>query len=506
MDELVVTVDGGRLRGWRKGSLGVFNGVPYAEPPVGPLRFRPPEPVREWDGVRDAGSAGPVAVQAPTVLETTRGMCDEMSEDCLTLNVWTPRPSNRATEPLPVMVWVHGGAFVNGSGSIPWYDGSALAARGDVVVVTINYRLGAFGFLDLSGIGGDAYDASGNAGLLDQLAALSWVKRNIAAFGGDPHRVCLVGESAGSMSIGTLLAATPAQGRFERAIMQSGCPMARPHSAAIETTAELLRELGVPTSSSGLDRLVGMPGPEIVAAADVIALRAQRAAAAGSTDAFTWSPVVDGRVLTRDPMAAIREGSSADVPVLIGTTSDEMRIMRVLAPDLPAIGDAELNARLEAEVGRHWEQLRSGYEKLHPGATADDLWWSVMSDRIFGLPTAAFIDARTRHGAPTWTYEFAWRSPAGDGWYGASHTMEIPFVFGTFGAPGVRAFLGDITPAMEGLSQHMQDAWVAFAHSGRADWPACDGELRPTMVFDHACQLADDRARPMRDLWAAAGG
>ena len=504
MDELVVTVEGGHLRGRRKGTVRAFNGVPYASPPLGALRFLPPEPVRAWDGVRDAGSTGSAALQAPTVLETTRGMGAEMSEDCLTLNVWTPRRSNDSSEPLPVMVWIHGGAFVNGSGSIPWYDGSLLAARGDVVVVTINYRLGALGFLDLSGIGGDRYETSGNAGLLDQVAALSWVKRNIAAFGGDPRRVCVVGESAGSMSIGALLTATPAQGRFERAIMQSGCPTARSRALALETTAELFHDLGLPTSSSGLDRLVGMPGPEIVAAAEEIALRAQAAAAAGSTEAFTWSPVVDGPVLPDDPTAAIVDGKGADVPVLIGTTSDEMRIMRVLAPDLPAVGDAELNARLEAVVGGNWERFRTGYERLHPGATADDLWWSVMSDQIFGLPTAAFIDARTRRGAPTWTYEFAWRSPAGDGWYGASHTMEIPFVFGTFDAPGVRAFLGDITPEMEALSQRMQDSWVAFAHSGRADWSACEGDLRPTMVFDQTCRLAEDRARPMRDVWAAA--
>ena len=265
-------------------------------------------------------------MQVPTILESGRGLPDQMSEDCLNLNVWTPHLPADGDEQLPVLFWIHGGAFVNGSGSVPWYDGSSLAARGDVVVVTINYRLGAFGFLDLSDLGGPDYQASGNLGLLDQIAALRWVQENISVFGGDPNRVCLTGESAGAMSVGTLLATDAAKGMFHRAILQSGAPVAQDQDSSLAIAVRLLHELGLPGGGSGLQRLRARPATEIVEAADRV-MRAQQATTlAGGAGGFAWSPVIDGTVIREHPSSAVAAGVASDVPVLIGTTADEMFI------------------------------------------------------------------------------------------------------------------------------------------------------------------------------------
>ena len=393
MSDPVKQIAAGGLRGRTDGSVDVYWGVPFARPPVGPLRFRPPQPPEPWTGEHNASRPSPMAWQVPTVLETGRGSRAAMSEDCLTLNVWTPQAAGGSGEGLPVLVWIHGGAFVNGAGSLPWYDGSVLAARGDVVVVTINYRLGILGFVDLAEVGGPDYAPSGNLGLLDQVAALSWVRDNIAAFGGDPNVVCIVGESAGAMSVGTLLTSDAAKGLFHRAIMQSGTPVAAPRPGSIEVAANLFRELGLAWTAAGVDQLCELQPSQLVGAADQVAVRQQSASFAGTGGSFAWSPVVDGVVLGEDPMGAVWAGASATIPVLVGTTSDEMRIVRVLAPDMGAIGRSDLEARLSANWGVQGPEILVGYEALYPDADADDLWWSIMSDRIFGLPTATFLDA-----------------------------------------------------------------------------------------------------------------
>jgi para-nitrobenzyl esterase len=511
MGDSVVRVAGGELRGASEASVRSFLGVPFSRPPVGSLRFRPPQPVEGWAGVRDARHFGPAAMQVRTILETARGLTGPLSEDCLTLNVWTPDEA-RIAGPLPVLVWIHGGSFVNGSGSVPWYDGTALAAHGDVVVVTINYRLGPFGFLDLADIGGGGYAGAGNAGLLDQITALRWVRDNIAAFGGDPHVVCIVGESAGAMSVGTLLATEAAKGLFHRAILQSGAPLAQSHAASTHVATELFRALGLDLDRGGLDRLGVLSASEIVDAANQVALRQQAAAFTGTGGSFAWAPVVDGVVLHEPPMGSVAGGASSSVPVLIGTTADEMRIARVLAPDLEPVDRLELARRLTSGWGEDGPDILAGYEAMYPADGPDDLWWSIASDRTFGLPTAAFTDARARLGAPTWAYRFAWRSPVRDGYFGSAHTMEIPFVFGTFDAIGAPELLGEVTPAMEVLRGRMQDAWVAFATTGcpgiesLPEWPDSRAVGRPTMVLDEICRVVDDPVAPAQALWAGVAG
>ena len=441
-------------------------------------------------------------MQIPTVLETERGLPTKMSEDCLSLNIWAPDLPENLTDALPVMVWIHGGSFVNGSGSIPWYDGSSLAARGDVVVVTINYRLGVFGYLSLAEFG-NHYDRSGNLGLLDQVAALSWIQENVAAFGGDPNRVCVVGESAGAMSIGTLLSTRAAEGLFQRAILQSGTPVAQAADRAACTTTELFAALDIDRDETGLARLNALAAEDILNAAAQMAIR-KMTAGDGDAGAFPWSPVIDGVVVYGDPMET---GTTSRVPVLIGTTRDEMRIMRVLFPERPPLDLPQLEDQVGALCGPLGDDILDAYAARSPGATPDDLWDAIASDRIFGVPTAHFIDQRVKNMAPTWTYLFNWTSAARGGIYGSAHTVEIPFVFNTFDAPGVADFLGRPRSETDELAVRVQHAWVSFARDGvpaadgLPEWPPCGSGTRPTMVFDVECMLNEDPDAHIRALW-----
>ena len=498
MSDALVRLGTGELRGRDDGLVHTFLGVAFAEPPVGPRRFRPPERPGAWTGIRDAIEPGPGAMQEPTILESARGFSGVCSEDCLYLNVWTPHPGRRRTPSLPVLFWIHGGSFVTGSGSIPWYDGTRLAARGDVVVVTINYRLGPFGYFDLSAVGGDDFRTSGNLGLLDQIAALEWVRDHIEAFGGDPRRVCVVGESAGSMSTGTLLTAEPVRGLVHRAIMQSGTPVGSTPDQSHATAEEAFGLLRLPWNNEGLTRLLEVPAQAILQAGEEITQRRHAAAFSGSEGGFTWQPTVDGVTLRRDPWEATAGGVAADVPVLIGTTRDEMRIVRVLAPGLPSIDRAELLERLRRSDGPDAENVLAGYQQRDPGGSPDDLWWSILSDRIFGHPTNTYIAARAETGAPTWSYSFEWRSPVQNGFYGSAHTFEIPYIFNTFDAPGVEEVMGTATPGMRSLSTTMQDTWVQFAADGNpatpalADWKPCGADPTVTMLFDLESRIGPD--------------
>jgi para-nitrobenzyl esterase len=507
VDDVVVQTTAGLLRGLRSHGVCRFAGVPFAAPPVGGRRFLPPVGVGCWRGTHDATRFGPVAMQIPSVLELERGLPSEMSEDCLTLNLWTPDVARRSGELLPVLVWVHGGSFLNGSGSMPWFDGTALGTRGDVVVVSINYRLGVFGYLDLSAVAGEAYAEGGNAGLLDQVAALSWIRDNIESFGGDPGRVCVVGESAGAMSIGTLLGTPLAEGLFQRAILQSGTPVGQPRVQAEEIAAALLEDLRLQPNGPGVSALIDLDAGTILDAAARITTRAMQAAQTGKRSSFPWSPVVDGVVLPDHPLETITSGASSRVPVLIGTTADEMRILRRLWPDRPPITQSQIEEHLADLFGDRAEEAEAAYKDLHPDASLDDLWDALASDRIFNIPTAEFIDRRVAAGGETWTYLFNWRSPAEDGRYGAAHTVEIPFVFNTFDAPGAPEFVGRPGPATRILAQYVQDAWVGFARdgvpsaAGLPGWPACAGQARPTMVFDEECRVVDDPFGPARAIW-----
>lgn len=493
---LVVETTAGKLRGL-VGDRGVrvFKGVPFARPPVGALRFRPPQPAEPWAGVRDAARFGPIAVQSPSPVEQLFGAADvATSEDCLYLNVWTPGVGDGARR--PVMVWVHGGAFVTGSGSTPWYDGTALAAAGDVVVVTFNYRLGVLGFLHVDGANGEP--GGGNAGLLDQVAALAWVRDNAAAFGGDPANVTVFGESAGAMSVGALLGAPAARGLFGRAILQSGAASnATAADVAAGVAAETLAEMGVaPGDRAGL---AAVPVARILAAQAEVS---RRHAARG----MAYEPVVDGDVLPEPPLEAVAAGSAADVALLVGTTADEMRLFSLMDRTLAALTPEQLEDRARLAFGEGARAAVATYAANRPGARPGDLWTAILTDRVFRIPAVRLAEAQGRHRDDTFAYLFTWATPAFGGALGSCHALEIPFVFDNLDAPGVAVFTGDGADRRP-LAAATSAAWTAFARTGRPEhpglpaWPAYDERRRATMELGTHLRVRDDPAGDERRLW-----
>ncbi|MFD0889673.1 carboxylesterase/lipase family protein, partial [Streptosporangium algeriense] len=367
-------------------------------------------------------------------------------EGCLNLNVWTPGTGG---PPRPVMVWIHGGAFLNGSGGDVLYDGSRLAAGHDVVVVTVNYRVGVLGFLHLAGVLGAGHASSGNVGLLDQVAALRWVGENIPAFGGDPDNVTVFGQSAGAMSIVSLITSPVASGLFHRAVVQSGSGelVGSPERAGA-VTRELLGVLGL--GESGAHRLWEVPVAELIAAEESV-IAAMRAG--GDDVGLPFTPVVDGVVLPVRPLDAIRAGTVSPVPLLLGANHDEGRLF-LLAPGVPSPdapssdasspdasspGETEVAATVEATYG---EGALESFRSAYPGAGPAELAATLTGTRLFLEPTERLAEAYAALTPDVWRYLFTWRSSARDGLLGACHSLELPFVFGNLDRPGVSLLTG----------------------------------------------------------------
>ncbi|RCV50694.1 carboxylesterase/lipase family protein [Marinitenerispora sediminis] len=494
--DVTVATSSGKVRGREDGGVAAFLGVPYAAPPFGPGRMRAPRPAEPWSGVRDARSPGPSAPQPGY----TPAMADLLApappsgEDCLNLNVWTPAPG-RTGGRLPVMVWIHGGAFRNGAGAVPTYDGTRLAADG-VVCVTINYRLGPEGFLLLP-------DGTANLGLLDQIAALEWVQANIAAFGGDPANVTVFGESAGAISIAALMAMPRARGLFRRAIAQSGAGHhTHPEEIARRLTRRLAELAGVEPTSEAL----ASAAPERLIAADT-ALRAEMARA---SDPGEWGestgggtsvlPVVDGATLPARPVDAIAAGAGRDVDLLTGTNSDEFRFFLVPTGMAPHVTE-EAVAGLMAAYGLDPAAALEVYRAALPGATPGDLLAAVLTDHAYRIPAVRLAEARSAQGAATYVYEFTRATPVRDGLLGACHTAEIGFVFGTLTDP----VLGEDAPAE--LSARMRAAWTSFARDGHpgaaggVEWPAYGDERVVMLIGAQASAPAADPGGDRRRLF-----
>ena len=498
-----VETSGGRVEGTVKHGVHQFRGIPYAAPPVGHLRFRPPQPAEPWVGVLEATRFGPQGLQAPSQLETLfGGTPPPSSEDCLTLNVYTPAADGARR---PVMVWIHGGAFLTGAGSTPWYNGTSFAANHDTVVVTLNYRLGAFGFLHLDDVGGDDFGGSGNAGILDQVAALDWVRENIEAFGGDPNNVTVFGESAGAMSVGTLMGLPVAKGLFAKAIPQSGAAHhAKPREEADAIARDLLAALGLDATPSGAAALRELPAEAV--------LEAQNAIVAKHTPSggLAFTPVVDGIVLPEQPIDAIGGGSAGGVRVLIGTNADEMKLFTALDPASSQLDEARLIERAAAALGDAGKaaQLVTAYRSHRPGASAADLWADMQGDFIFRIPAIRLAEHQSARDNAVFVYLFSWPSPQFGGALGACHALEIPFVWNTVDTGMSQLFTGPADQPMRDLADAMHTAWATFARTGTPaapglpEWPEYDTERRATMVLDTPCRVEDDPGGVDREAWS----
>jgi len=525
--DVLVETRRGAVRGLAERGVAVFRGIPFARPPVGPLRFGPPAPPERWTGARDATRFGPAASQNGALIGPVMSLgIGDTREDCLYLNVWTPGADRRRR---PVLVWIHGGAFVIGAGSQILYDGAALARRGDVVVVTINYRLGAFGFLRLRDRFGPRLPATGNEGLLDQVAALEWVRDEIEAFGGDPDRVTIFGESAGAMSCATLLAVPRARGLFHRVILQSGAAnFVWPREIASRLADHVVDELGIASPEAlralppervlavqrrffmdlllGEEHVLGALSPtgQRVAGAmflglslarrrfdrlasplsrglvDLLKRRARRQGAAWSpamaplrplrTRGLPFQPVVDGDVLPTDPLRAIGDGVARHVPMLIGTNLDEAKLFAPLDPEASMLDEARLIVRCEETIGgslgrRAVEAYRAARAARGEKVEPAELWFAIETDRTMRHPAMALATLQAVHQPRTFAYLFTWPSPALGGMLGSCHALDLPFVFGTFAHPLLRPLVGR-GPETRALAERIQDTWIAFARTG----------------------------------------
>jgi para-nitrobenzyl esterase len=500
---MIATTTQGQIEGIERNGIWQFRGIPYAAPPVGERRFMAPEPPLPWEGVRSGADFGATSWPEPGGVTAMLGDQGKgADEDCLHLNVFTPACDDAAR---PVMVWIHGGSFTGGSGSTPWYDGTGLATLGDVVVVTINYRLGALGFLWLGDL--DArYRSSGMNGILDQAAALAWVSENIASFGGDTDNVTIFGESAGAMSVSTLLATPAARGLFHRAIAQSG---AAEHVSSTTTAAGVTEAIMADLGVSTIDELLAVSPEALVAAGTRVdgSVHSEPGRSAHRTGALAmiFQPVIDGEWLPEDPLVAVAQGRAADVPLLIGTNLDEWHLFRLMGSDV--LDHEELLARM-ARVFGDGARAHESYSATRPSATPSDLWSAVLTDAIFRIPAIRLVEAREHAATPTFQYLFSWPSSAFDGALGSCHALEIPFVFGVLDNPGAEMILGGAASTeLQELSLQMQHAWLAFArtgdpgHDGLPHWPVANSNDRPAMRFDLTRELLLDHDGDQRSLW-----
>jgi len=498
----IVETAQGKVQGFEKDGVRVFRGVPFAKPPVGALRFQAPEKPEPWAGVRDATQYGNAAPQPPLMLAALPGFdIGTQSEDCLYLNVYSPAGAT-STNRKPVLFWIHGGAFVIGAGSQSIYDGAPLAKRGDVVVVTVNYRLGVFGFLDL----GQPERAATNAGILDQIAALEWVRENIERFGGDPANVTIFGESAGGMSVGTLLGCPKAQGLFAKAIPQSGSTQSvHDHESAATVTTAILAALGF--EKPHVQQLREVPAEKIVQAQQNVSMQLMMA---GGAQLLPFQPVVDGDVLPRHPLDEIRAGIARDVQVLIGSTRDEWKLFGFMDPEVRNLDADKIARRLQQRLPHaDGAKIVAAYKAARPNEDWTSIWLAIETDRVFRIPAIRTAEAQLAHNPDVFSYLFTWESPGFGGLLGACHAIEIPFVFGCLDLPGGENFVGK-GPEADRLAALTMDAWLAFAksgdpsHAGLGAWPKYDTKQRATMELGPRCGVQNDPFAKERAAWEGA--
>lgn len=502
--DIVVETTAGRLSGTLDGDVCSFKGIPYAAPPVGPLRFQPPRKVVPWSGVRAAKGFGNMAIQSPNVFNLPADLLalvplygsEPLSEDCLYLNVWTSGLSDRKR---PVLFWCHGGGFLTGSGSSPWYDGTNLCRLDDVVVVTFNHRLGALGYLHLADLAGDEFAGAGTAGMRDIVVALEWVRDNIAVFGGDPGNVTIFGESGGGAKVSVLMALPSAKGLFHKAIVQSGpaLQMANREDGS-RTARQLLDVLGVdPARATALRSL---PATKILEAQNVVQAKVAQTSFADRRR-FGFNPVIDGSFFPSGPFAPGAPAVSADVPMMIGSNKDEQTLFLGHLPWVTGATFGNLSEALSPFLGTRTAEIVAVYRAAQPLKPADEIALLIVSDLGVRSQSLAMAERKIAlKAAETYVYFFAWKTPALGGRLRSCHTLEIPFVFNTLDTDRLA---GD-DPSRLALGERMARAWIAFAREGKPGWPAYTLSERPTMVFDTVSRVENDPYSAERRVWEKA--
>jgi para-nitrobenzyl esterase len=477
-----VDTKSGKVEGSYEGGQYVFKGIPYAAPPVGDLRWMPPQPVIPWKDGRPAKEFSPIAPQNLMMGGFSAQAPQPQSEDCLYLNIWTPGLDNAKR---PVMVWIHGGAFIGGSGSDAMYESDKLLKRGNIVLVSINYRLGMLGFLRLKDVTGGKIPATGNEGLLDQVQALEWVKDNIAAFGGDPKNITIFGESAGSVSIACLMVMPKSKGLFQKAIMESGVGSVSVPKEEANRCGELFLKV------SGLNKADGKAMRAFTPAQLLemeMKIKMAMTGPGGIARVTSHYPVIDGEVIPDVPNKLALKGAAKGIRSIIGTNLDEYTLFAMMDPGMPQLTEADLRKRLTAMLpgsgaDKLVEVYRKALQKRGEPPTPANILIAISTDLMFRMPSIDLVEAQQKNNTPVYNYIFTWNSPAMGGVFKACHALEIGFVFGKYDD----MFCGT-GPEADKLSESMQEAWLAFAKTGNpsskcaGDWPEY-GSQRMTMVF-----------------------